>query len=298
MLSCASTCLRPVSNWYHNVNCLFLNVQMDLLEEYIRIYVKQSEPNVRVYVYIGITDDTISVYKSNLSRSYNFLGAGTKHIFVKPMKINIPHMFIYDNFINPNELVMLLSSEVIPHNHKVYILYVVEDKLNLDHPIGNQFVMLNTIATCDQLLSQICNTSNTWLNSAYNRNCFIGQITESRVIHMLFNDRSVPERSIDTYLEEFILVKTLLEVLSNVGEDIQPSLLHILDLFNSRLDVNIPPTMRFGESGVLKPTVFNAIMNINKVRYCIASLDCIIGVRLDQNVLKSYFIRKMTDGNT
>lgn len=246
---------------------------------------------------MGITTDTISEYKSNLSHTSDYSGLGTRHIFVKTMKINTPYLYLYDNFISPSELSTILSTEVIPHNHKVFITYITEDRVDVNHPIGNQFVVMNTILTCNKLLGTICRRANTWLNATYNHNCIIGPMTEHIVSRLLVNDKTIPERHLDTYYEEFIIAKTILDMLSDFAEDAPLSVSRILDIFDKRLTIEIPQTMRYGDSGILKPAVFNTIMNLDKVQYRLSTLDYLLDVKFDTRLMKAYFLNNIPSDN-
>ena len=266
---------------------------MSLLKEYIREYIKRSEPNSRVYVYLDVTDDTISEYKTNLIHVSNYCRARSRHVFIKPMKINVPNRYIYDTFMNPKDLVRVLSADVIPHTHSTFIIYVIEDALHLDHPIGDEFVLISTIVECNRLLSTVCHDVNQWLNSAYHRDCVIGPLTEHRLVGLLASDRSLPDRHIDSYLEGFVLAMTLSTMLSGRMEEAPDSVLRILQLFDGSLPVSIPPTMRYGDSGLITTAVLNFVMNLDKVRYSIGALDDILGVRISPSTLKSHFVHEI-----
>lgn len=263
---------------------------MTLISIYVKNYFKCVDPESTIMVYYEITGETIHQLKHNINNKSLFAKLNTKHIFIKRINIKTGKQeYVYSNFI-PSDDLLIISKVRLPYNHKIIILYVVEDYIPNDYLIGNDFVIVNTVTECNGILSKIFKLTNTWLNRVYNnsRNCVVGIFDEPKIVENLKKDPKIPTRHIDSFYEEFVVCKVMIDMIrrKEINERIDGSLYNILLTFYDRLAIEVPDTIKEGRSGILDEEVINVLMNIDRFSYSYIGLDDILSVGVPKDVLK------------
>lgn len=267
---------------------------MSLLLTYTHNYLVSIDPESIIRTYNDITPSTIEEMKYNLNHQPPFTTSLTRHVFIKLICIKYDFTFIYDSFIQSSEFASLISSVRLPHNHRIEILYVVEDSIATNtYLIGNEFVITNTINECNLSLSRITNHITPWMNRIYNEKCLIGSLNEALIIKLLKNDRTIDERHIDTYYEELVVCNAMFGIIMRNDPDLginHNSLHNVLTTIDDRIDIEIPDGLHEGRSGILTEPIVNAIMNMNKWKYSVTSIDDILWVGIGKDTLKDRII--------
>lgn len=268
---------------------------MTILSMYVRNYFQYFNPETIIHVYNDIDTSTINRFRHNLEHRSIFRDRLTTHIFIKRIMIADKNNFVYDTFINPQDLLSVLTVDVIPFNHRIMILYINENKiLDSGYLIGNEFVVSNTINYCNQLIQQLFRHIVSWLNKTYNSKYIVNVFNEHKIVNLLQKDPEIDERHIDTYYEEFVICNVMIDMIRNPSKcvEIGYSLIELLNALSNNKGIDIPTDMKNGVSGLITDDVLKMIMNLNKFKYSLTSIDDVTSVDVSKVNLKEYILNE------
>lgn len=246
-----------------------------LLENYYFYY------NIHARIYIDITPSSINEFITNVKLHKSIFNTTiTEHIFAVRVHMNDVDTYLYETFIHKEPLLRLLTSIILPFNHKITILFVTEDYIDtsrVDLLTGNAFVVVNTISECNSLLQYICKNVTTFLSTLLHNTHLISGLTKNNVSAAL---QSIKDRNLRCYIEEITNAKLLL-----TPSD-EPSLYITLNdiLHNANIE-HIARNSRVND--LIDNNIITFISNISSFQYKNISIDELTYVRLDRAVLKS-----------
>lgn len=264
--------------------------QMTLISAYVKNYYLHRCPDTIVKTYYDITPSTIEEFVNNVRHKALFTTNKTVHVFIKKLLIAGHFSYIYSNFIKSDEFVAVLKEIILPPSHVIHIAFIIEHKPNAEYPIGNEFVVTTTVAECNNSIAHMLRHIVPWLNDTIRSKCLLRTPSEQDIHKYLAIDKTVLERSFDTYLEELIICKAFITE-AMMDTIIGRSLYDLFQQYDSMLDVTISDSIRYGTSGEITPDVICTLMNFDKIRYVVISME----EMLDVGVKKDYLLRCMSE---
>lgn len=254
---------------------------MTLISAYVKNYYIKNCPDAIVKTYDDITPSTIEAFVHNVRHRAIFTSSKTVHVFIKKLLIAKHYTYLYSNFIKSDEFVAVLKAIPLPPNHRIHITYIIEHKPNAEYPIGNEFVVTTTISECNKSISHMLRHIVTWLNRTMTSRCVLRIPSERKIHQLLTTDVSIPERSIDTYLEELIVCKSFVaDAMADTLEG--KSLYDLFQLYDNMLDVSISEGIRLGTSGEIGPDIVHTLLNFDKIKYVVISMDELLDIGISK----------------
>lgn len=258
---------------------------MNILSIYVEAFYRYIHPRHNVHIYLGVTNESIAQYKHNI---LTHPGPGSKlsiHVFIMSTLRRPENEFVMYTFVRGIDFGRVLTAVRLPHNHRVYFLYVADHHMHLKRLIGDDYVVHSTLTSINEYLSSTNILAVRWLNEIHDQKCVLGTLTKERVLDLLYADPTVNVHLRREYYRDMSIFTSFTSTLLTESSEFDNALVNQLaSLTAKRADYN--PTVFTDVSKLTLPeSAINLMMNIPKVCFKLTDADEIIKVTPSASVL-------------
>lgn len=268
----------------------------------LKLFLENFYAGHSVKLYMTVNDQTINEFKNNVKHCRTVLKDKLfHHIFVNVLDTS---GFIFEDFIDGLNLIRILTTIQLPHNHRIRLLYVVNN--NINYPIeelsGNELIIVKTINECNRMLSKMFKNFCEFCNQLVNDCLLLNGLTKQYLMQKLNIIKLTDEHLYNNYCEQLINGRLLIDSMINndikqplitISKDYNRSLYLILKSIETEFDITELLKTPNIINNIVNDSLINLIMNVNKITYHVNTIDNIVDYKINRDIIKNGIVNEL-----